>query len=206
MIEKMKKVHVVTVASHKKEMLDGLRDLGLVHLAERKSADPKIVEKLSRLTALTSRLSDFEPDKKSGTPEKPPVLSEAEFTEMVNEAEATLKERSALNDEIGSVTTEIERLTPWGDFKPEEVKELTAQGYDLHFYRLGKNECQAAMADPECRIIRLASVDNQNTIAVLGQLPSEIPATEFPLPERGLGELKKELEDSRTDSRNAKKS
>ena len=36
MIEKMKMVYVVSSVSKKDEMLDGLRDLGLLHLAERK--------------------------------------------------------------------------------------------------------------------------------------------------------------------------
>ena len=37
MIEKMKMVYVVSSVSKKDEMLDGLRDLGLLHLAEKKS-------------------------------------------------------------------------------------------------------------------------------------------------------------------------
>ena len=36
MIEKMKMVHVVTTAEHKDDMLEGLRSLGLLHLAEQK--------------------------------------------------------------------------------------------------------------------------------------------------------------------------
>ena len=36
MIEKMKMVYVVSSVSKKDEMLDGLRDLGLLHLAEKK--------------------------------------------------------------------------------------------------------------------------------------------------------------------------
>ena len=37
MIEKMKMVCVVSSVSRKDEMLDGLRTLGLLHLAERKA-------------------------------------------------------------------------------------------------------------------------------------------------------------------------
>ena len=35
MIEKMKMIHIVTSAAHKEEMLQGLRDIGVVHLAEK---------------------------------------------------------------------------------------------------------------------------------------------------------------------------
>ena len=40
MIEKMKMVCVVSSVSRKDEMLDGLRSLGLLHLAEKKNPAP----------------------------------------------------------------------------------------------------------------------------------------------------------------------
>ena len=45
MIEKMKMVCVVSSVSRKDEMLDGLRSLGLLHLAEKKSPDRAVAER-----------------------------------------------------------------------------------------------------------------------------------------------------------------
>ena len=39
MIEKMQMVHIVTSASGKDEMLGDLRELGIMHIAEKQSAD-----------------------------------------------------------------------------------------------------------------------------------------------------------------------
>ena len=39
MIEKMKIVHIITSVSGKEAMLNGLRDVGVMHLAEKQSAD-----------------------------------------------------------------------------------------------------------------------------------------------------------------------
>ena len=44
MIEKMKMVHIVTSASRKDEMLKALRDAGVMHLAEKQSADREVTE------------------------------------------------------------------------------------------------------------------------------------------------------------------
>ncbi len=46
MIEKMKMVYVVSSVSKKDEMLDGLRDLGLLHLAEKKKSGTRSVRKI----------------------------------------------------------------------------------------------------------------------------------------------------------------
>ena len=47
MIEKMKMVCVVSSISRKDEMLDGLRTLGLLHLAEKKSPARAVAERFT---------------------------------------------------------------------------------------------------------------------------------------------------------------
>ena len=44
MIEKMQMVHIVTTTSGKQEMLKGLREIGILHLSERKSADKETAD------------------------------------------------------------------------------------------------------------------------------------------------------------------
>jgi V/A-type H+-transporting ATPase subunit I len=193
MIEKMKMVHVVTTVSHKDEMLEGLRDLGLLHLAERKSANHAAIEKFSELSKTASRLQDYAPDKSKETT-TPPVLSDDEFNKMYAETKEALSKKDSLSQEISAAVAEIERIEPWGRFSPSEIKELQKLGYNLHFYRVGTTECEQIMQDETIKSIRLASVEKTDTLAVLGTLPPTIPATEFSLPEKGLDELKQEIE------------
>ena len=65
MIEKMKMVCVVSSVSRKDEMLDGLRTLGLLHLAEKKSPARAVAERFTTLSKTASALTDYAPDKKS---------------------------------------------------------------------------------------------------------------------------------------------
>ena len=193
MIEKMKMVHVVTTVSHKDDMLEGLRDVGLLHLAERKSADHAAIEKFTELSKTVSRLQDYAPDKSKETT-TPPVLSDDEFNKMYIRAKEALNKKDSLNQEISSTKAEIERIEAWGDFSPADVKELQKQGFDLHFYRVGTAECEQIMQDESIKAIKLASVEKTDTLAVLGTLPPDIQATEFSLPAKGLRELKSDIE------------
>ena len=184
MIEKMKMVCVVSSVSRKDEMLDGLRTLGLLHLAEKKSPARAVAERFTTLSKTASALTDYAPDKKSRSKESTPVLSDSEFEELYQGVLSALDRKSALEQEISAANAEIERIKAWGNFSPDEVTALKDAGYDLHFYRLGRNEYQTAVQDPEIRLIQLASIDKMHTVAVLGSLPPTIPATEFTLPEK----------------------
>ena len=196
----MKMVCVVSSVSRKDEMLEGLRSLGLLHLAEKKAPERAASERFTTLSKTASMLADYAPDKKAKGKEKAPVLSDAEFEDMYQNVLAAIDRKSALDQEISAANAEIERIKAWGDFSPAEVKKVKEAGYDLHFYRLGKNEYQTAVEDPDIRMVRLASIDKMHTVAVIGTLPQTIPASEFTLPEKGIADLNKEIAECQKES------
>ena len=163
MIEKMKMVYVVSSVSKKDEMLDGLRDLGLLHLAEKKSPARAASERFTTLSKTAGVLLDYAPDKKSKGKEEAPILSDEQFEEMYQGVLAALDKKSALSQEMSAAGAEIERVKAWGDFAPAELKELKEAGYDLHFYRLAKNEFEMAEQDPEVKMIRNRSFTGNNS-------------------------------------------
>ena len=63
MIEKMKMVHIVSSSSRKDEMLEGLRALGVMHLAEKKSADREVTERFQSLSKTAAALKEYAPKK-----------------------------------------------------------------------------------------------------------------------------------------------
>ena len=188
MIEKMKKVCVVASASRKEEMLAALRDLGILHLADKKAASRESTERFSDLSRALMALSEFKPEKESET-----LLSDEEFEKVFRDTLACLDRRTALVQERGAAATEADRVRAWGEFSPAECKALAGEGFDLHFYRMTKKDYLAAAEDEGIRLIRLAPVDKMETAAVLGKLPPEISATEFILPEKSLSELKAQI-------------
>ena len=196
MIEKMQMVYVVSSVSRKDEMLEGLRNLGLLHLAEKKSPARAATERFTTLSKTATELLDYAPDKKSKNKNSAPVLSDKEFEEMYQGVLNALDKKSTLVQDISAANAEIERIKAWGEFSPAELKQLKEAGYDLHFYRLGKREYEMAVQDENVQMVRLASIDKMDTVAVIGSLPATIPAAEFAIPEKGIDELTKEIEDS----------
>ncbi|MBQ6314563.1 MAG: hypothetical protein IJI11_03040 [Mogibacterium sp.] len=190
MIEKMKMVHIVTSASNKQEMLKGLRDIGVMHLAEKQSADREVTERFQNLSKTANTLKEYADPKQKGSTE---ILSDAEFNKMYSDVQDALDQKSNLGQTISAANAEIDRVREWGDFSPEDVKALRADGYDFHFYRMGEKEFQAAAADENIRMFRLKPVGKMATAAVLGTLPAEIQATEFVLPEKSMSELQQDI-------------
>ena len=153
MVEKMKMVHIVTSASAKDEMLQGLRDIGVLHLAEKQSADREVSDRFQTLSKTEMALKDYaEPKQEQASG----ILTDDEFKTMYDGVLEAMDRKTALGQEIGAANTEIDRIAAWGDFSPEELKELKDAGYDFHFYRMGDKDFQAAAADENVRLIRLA--------------------------------------------------
>ena len=59
MIEKMKAVCVVSQNSRKQELLTALCDLGILHVAEKKTANSAFLERFSALSRLFLELNDY---------------------------------------------------------------------------------------------------------------------------------------------------
>ena len=190
MIEKMKMVHIVTTASGKKEMLRGLRDIGVVHLAEKQSADRELTERFQNLSRTANALKEYADPKQKGSTE---ILSDEEFDKMYSEVQLAMDRKSILGQEISASSTEIDRMSEWGDFSPSDLKEVRDAGYDFHFYRMGDKDFQTALEDENISLIRLKPVDKMNTAAVLGTLPPEIQATELVLPEKSITEMQEDI-------------
>ncbi|MBR0468404.1 MAG: hypothetical protein IJJ16_01715, partial [Mogibacterium sp.] len=194
MVEKMKMVHIVTSASAKDEMLKGLRDIGVVHLAEKQSADREVSDRFQTMSKTEMALKDYAEPKQKPAEE---VLADDEFNKMYAGVLEAIDRKTALGQEISSANTEIDRIAGWGEFSPQDLKELRDAGYDFHFYRMGSKEYQALQAEEDVRYIRLAPVDKQEAVAVFGTLPPSIQASEFVPGENSLSELKQQIEDAR---------
>ena len=185
MIEKMKVVHIVAAQTQKTELLDALRALGIVHFAEKADADQTYLERFAALSRLITVLEE------QGVSEvEAETLDDVKFKQLYDGLNACLERKKALEAERAAAVSACDTLAGWGSFSPAEIKELKAQGFELHFCRVDKKLLASLEADKEVRFLRLAPVGKQQTVAILGALPASCAAGEFIPPEKSLDEYR----------------
>ena len=189
MIEKMKKVCVVDLASKKDSMLESLRDLGVLHISDRKSAGREQAEKFTELSKALLLVKEYGKD----TERSDKILSDQEFEELLGRVQAAADGIAKAAQQKGAALSELDRLAEWGDFDPQAVRELKKHGIDLHFFRFSKADYEKAAASEEVKLIPLADVGKMKAAAVIGELPEGIQASELVLPEKGVGQLQQEI-------------
>lgn len=183
MIEKMKSVCVVSFDSHREEMLSALRNMGTLHIAEKKTADPALMERFSVITRLLNELSGYKEDGEEAT------LTDKQFEEIYESTLSALNRKSALEGRLSELRAELDRLKVWGDFDAPLVRAL-AKERNIHFYRLDKKTYKSLEKNEDIKFIKLASVEKSETVAVFGQLDSGLATAEFIIPENGPLQLK----------------
>ena len=189
MIEKMKVVCIAAQDSRKDELLLSLRGLGILHLAEKRAADPKLTERFSALSRLLQELKGYE-----GKGKQDKELTDAEFDALYRRTADALERKAAGKAALSELLLETERIREWGDFDPQAVKDLSGVA-ELHFYRMDKKEYRALCRSETLAFIRLRSVGKAETVALIGRADETLHAAEFRLPERSLSQLEQDAAD-----------
>ncbi len=188
MIEKMKAVAIVTQTARKEELLTALRQLGILHIAEKKTADTASLERLSELSRVLTELKDYATE--PACSEEP--LSDEQFEAIYQKTVEALERKTVLSGKKTELMLELERLRPWGELDSEQLSELS-QTVELHVYRLDKKSYKLLERDETVRFIRLSPVEKMETVAVVGTLDKAFNGIEFAVPEKGSVQLQAEL-------------
>ncbi|MBQ4280684.1 MAG: hypothetical protein II753_01130, partial [Spirochaetales bacterium] len=206
MIQKMKKIVIVSPCQRKSALLDGVRDLGLVHISEMAAPDTALSAQLNELSRIRGVLQEAQKaqkaaekkkkgkDSKEVAEEKPVMLDGAFFNTLHKSLLSKIDERSSLSDGLNKLKIAKENIAKWGDFDPSEVNKLKDAGFELSFYLIDVKLMQTLPED--VRYFKLKEIEKKKcTIAVLGEpLGQEFAASRFNLPEKGVGQIQRELD------------
>lgn len=190
MIEKMKVVHVIVTAEHKAEMLDALRELGIVHFAEKAAPDDACAQKFSVLSHLIALLEEHSTKKQTT---EHGILQHDAFNALYSKTLECAERKAALESRAVELNAACAELEDWGSFSPAELKELAGRGIELHICRVDKKTLCELKSDPDISYIRLFSAKKQETVAIVGTLPAFLASSEFCPLERSLEEYRSEL-------------
>lgn len=201
MIQKMKKIVIVSPCQRKAALLDGVRDLGLVHISEMAAPDTVLSAQLNELSRIRGVLQESQKAAqkkgkgKSGAAVKAEIIGGDAFYELHKGLVAMLEERSSLSDRLTKLRVSLNTVAKWGDFDPSEINELKGAGFELGFYLIEPKQLKSLPED--VRYIRLRDIDKKCAIAVLGEpLGPEYASSRFNLPEKGFSQIQAEIDAS----------
>jgi V/A-type H+-transporting ATPase subunit I len=202
MIVPMQKYLFLVHHSEYTTFLEGLRQLGVLHVQQQEGEHSSgLMDRLALqqqfqkvLKALEKREVDVE--QRTATAEEGHSVA-AEYDTLTDRLEPLLQERA-------TVRKEFDILKPWGDFSIETVKKLEAAGLEVQFLVCPTKKYNADWAK-EYPIAHLRNLGANSYLAgiTMAEAPVEIPGVEMiPDPKNGTVELQarqKELDNSIAD-------
>ncbi|RGN45783.1 MULTISPECIES: V-type ATP synthase subunit I [unclassified Bacteroides] len=134
MITKMKKFTFLVYYKDYETFLQNIRDLGVVHVAEKMQGTPDnadLQESIKLSTRITATQKFLQTLNAEVTEQKGDATRGMKALEEVEELQ---NEKARLTQQLQAYTKERTSLEVWGDFEPESVTRLQDAGYQINFY------------------------------------------------------------------------
>ena len=192
MIERMKRITVFCQKEKALSVVLSLRELGLVHIKDmvQKSVDSENKERDKAIVLKALGNLESYVDKKNPLPEK--TLTQEDVLLTSKSIVSLMEEEQKTVDRVRVLRNEADRIRSWGDFDPNEIKELSKMGINLHFYLVTKKDLKALSEDSSVTFVNVKN-ENGSAVAVIGDpLKKDYQLSEFTLPSKSLGELESE--------------
>jgi len=190
----MKQLTLVVLKNEQTAALEVLQDLGVMHLAAAPPPDEEAItairarwQEVRRVAEVLSGLPASEA-KPTGTSMRlqPP--------EIVAEVRRLTERLSGLNDTRLELLLEQERLAPFGNFEPEAIRLLEAQGIGVRLFRLPVRQ---AFEPPDgTALVELSRDRRQRYLVLVGPVAAVAQAEileEVPMPDTSPASLARQL-------------
>ena len=150
MITKMKKLTFLVYYKEYEAFLNGVRDLGVVHVAEKQQGVADNTE-LQDSIRLSARLQATEKLLQAFKPARPAVeetpASAARGLEVLSEVDELQAEKNKLQQQLQTYQKEKAALEPWGNFEPASLSRLHDAGLEVGFYSCSEGNYDATWED-----------------------------------------------------------
>lgn len=198
MIVPMKKVSLVVLEKEKKQALEKLRKLKLVHV-EDLTGNGENLSKLKSTYDMMERVFFLISDIKVKEKDVIQVsLTKEEAVEKASQFLELLSLKKNYEDLITGNTKEIERFSRWGDVDPADLRFLAEKGYFLFLYEIPA-EYYSLIPETE-KVLKVFSDKNLVRFILVsdnGNVPQDLPsqAVLVTLPSKSTRLLREENED-----------
>ncbi len=190
MIVPMKKYLFLVHHLEYNHFLNGLRDLGVLHVRKRE-AEPS--EELMQGIELQKDIRDtLHHLRQRQMPKNPdPELTTSEGLEIVRRFQKEHLELEDLKQERNALQKEIDFLRPWGDFSLERLEQLEQAGLEVHFFVCAQKQFQSSWKEEyPLEVIHSARPDMHFVVITPNGEPVTLDAEELPRPASSISTLK----------------
>ncbi len=193
MIADIKKYTFLVHHSDYSSLLNSLRDIGVVHITEKRKLDDTSVigdelKSLKRYKDAIRRLKILVPD---AVPAGEPVVSDS----VLSEFESLLAEMEEAGNQLDRLKSEAEKSRPWGIFSAKDINRIKDSGWNISLFT-----CAEKRFDPEWKEKYSIEIINR----IKGRLyfalihkdedKIDITADQEAIPERTINAIEKEQE------------
>lgn len=184
MIVKMKKMTLLCTRASRERTLDVLRDLGVVHLQHIQPPEGEGLEDARNLVAHLQRAREV-------LPKHPHVKPSGKTPhEVVKSVWELIHRKQALTEQIEVLDMNVRYYEPFGDFSPETVRALQADGISVKLYKTPIRDIP--IAPDGTQLIELSRDRSSAFLALIGQGELVLDAEEVALPSVSLDGMKKQ--------------
>ncbi|MDZ8120472.1 hypothetical protein P9H32_17735 [Pontiella sp. NLcol2] len=182
----MKKLTLLCTRSQQDATLEKLRALKVVHIEHVQAPSSGKLEEARNHLLYVQRAQEV----LRARPDTDPTGKDAD--QLVDAVWKLLETEKQLQEQLQGLKHEIERISPFGEFDPRDLKKLQAEGVYAKLYKLSlKEPCEI----PDSVAIEEISRDKTDRyVFAVSREMFTLPAHEIRLPDRSLSRLQRHLE------------
>ena len=193
MIERMKKVTILTEGGKRNDLLLALREAGVLHISDLVQKSPS-VDSLEKERGEYARILQILTERGKKRKGSGASVSGEEFQRLHASIAENVAEEERLKQRVITLQNERERILPFGDFDPAALASLADEGIPIYLYTMERKEMEKLRADEKAVYIPVAYSGKGCAAALLySPIPEGIQATPFRLPSMSLFALDAEL-------------
>ena len=188
MITEMTKYNFVLLSGDADAFLRTLQGVGIVDIKrsqlpvdEESEAASALAAKLNRAIGILNTVPEAAPLNR-----KPDDAAEAVISLSA--------ERDALQQQLAEQLADVDELKPWGDYKPDDIAKLEANGLKMRFYKVRKADFQESWSTDYA----LSEVSTDDTyiffVTVSDSDDYNFPVKELPRPRRTFADAQAEID------------
>ena len=190
MIVSMKKITILSRAADTARTLDALRAIGVMHLKHLQHPRGQDLEQARQLAQNIHKAI-----------EALPVVTETQLSgshplhiiDWINQA---IEDRRNALEKLSALHRDRDKVLPFGQFEPDAIRYLEANGVRVRLYNAGPKQELAAPAG--CYLALLSKNKSGTWFVIIGCADFEIEAEQLPLPPRSLNAIDAEIRHTHT--------